>query len=272
MCKFGKLLALAFIDMNKINIFPGTALLLLLAFQLNAQVTLRIPSLTVQPGETINLDIQVDTFQEIVGMQFTVKWDSTVLQFLEVNNFFLPFLGLEDFGTQNTSGGQLTFAWTDDAVTGVTLADGSSIFTLVFKVVGALNSSTQVEITDFPTALEISNLDNDILAVTLENGTINVGEPVASTEERTFDFTLFQNQPNPFKTETNLTFELQKSTKARLSIFDNSGKTIFRHIENYGSGSHTISIAKDIFPTAGFYFYQLETQGGLATKKMIFVN
>jgi len=258
--------------MNKINIFPGTALLLLLAFQLNAQVTLRIPSLTVQPGETINLDMQVDAFQEIVGMQFTLQWDSAILQFLEVNSFFLPFLGQEDFGTQNTSGGQLTFAWTDDAVTGVTLADGSSIFTLVFKVIGDLNSSTQLEITDFPTAIEISNLDNQVLAVNIQNGTINVGEPVASTEVRTFDFTLFQNQPNPFKTETNLTFELQKSAKARLSIFDNSGKTIFQHIENYGSGSHAISIAKDIFPAAGSYFYQLETKRGIATKKMILLD
>lgn len=235
-------------------------------FNLSAQATITTPNMDVDPNSTIQLDVKVASTDSIVGMQFTLRWDPTVLNYEKISELVLPStMGLSNhFG--DLGNGVLTFVWTEESLQGIPLGTDATIFTIEFKVIGSNNSSTLVEISDDPTLVEIATAD-EVLDVTLDSGTVSVGA-VSTTESLTTDFTLFQNTLNPVTNFTNITFELKNRTEANLSIYNTSGKLILVQSTN-GSGLQTITIQRDAFPAAGTYFYELKTDNAIARRKLI---
>jgi len=114
------------------------------------------------------------------------------------------------------------------------------------------------------TAAEAYTKDGSLLDVNLEFIGEN-GEAVA-------DFTLYQNQPNPFKSETLIGFNLPTEGAATLKIYDVSGK-ILRLIEgDYAKGYNEVSINRSELAGSGVLYYTLETANDSATKKMIIIE
>ena len=90
-------------------------------------------------------------------------------------------------------------------------------------------------------------------------------------------FRLNQNYPNPFNPITTLSYELTKNTFVSIIVFDINGgavKTLVNSQQN--SGINTIQWdAKNDFGytvSAGVYFYTVQTDEFVDTKKMIFVK
>ena len=51
-----------------------------------------LPELTADVNdEEIEIDVKVVNFTDMVSMQFTIAWDSTKLEFIEVTNYNLEF-------------------------------------------------------------------------------------------------------------------------------------------------------------------------------------
>ncbi len=256
--------------MKKFNII-SLLVALFFAANMNAQqVTLATPDMAVEPGATFHMDLQVADFQEILSMQFSMKWDAAVIEFVGVDNFGLDYITLgENFNLQKVADGELRFLWDDDDLSGETLANDEQIFSIWFKAVGGANSTTQVLVTDTPMIIEVSNLAGQILAVNVVTGTITIGAPLAAGETHTSDFTLFQNSPNPFMSVTNIRFNLTESGNASLSIFDANGKVVFEKNEVLNAGEHTIPVSRDKFQSAGIYFYALKTDSANAMRQLI---
>ncbi|MEY4260970.1 MAG: hypothetical protein RL656_1943, partial [Bacteroidota bacterium] len=63
-------------------------------------------------------DIQVSNFKFIVGTQFNVAWDSTLLELDSVGNFGLPLKLDDHFGLVSKSKGILSFQWFDESLKG----------------------------------------------------------------------------------------------------------------------------------------------------------
>ena len=133
--------------------------------------TLSAPVDSAGPGDTLCVSVRADQFTDLVSLQFTVSWDSSVLQFVNTANFN-PTLGLNvtNFGTNAASQGAVTFSWDDVLVTGVSVPNGSALFDLCFVLVGSLGDSSSLCFTDVPTSRE---------AVRLVGGSFNV-IPVSS--------------------------------------------------------------------------------------------
>lgn len=248
--------------------------LLLFAFfliaSLNAQqVTLKIPDMAVDPGTNVHVAVQVENFEDITGVQFSLNWDSNVLQFIGVDDFGLPDLSVDgNFGTMETANGKLRFAWFQQSLTGVDLANMSTIFSIWFKAIGAPSSSSQLMISNEPIVIEVVGL-NGMLPYDVSNGTITVQGPSANKETQTTDFILFQNSPNPFTEITYISFNMQQSMQAELSIFDSSGKVVFRENKKFTAGLTRIPVSRDIFSGSGNYFYTLKTERATATRQLI---
>jgi hypothetical protein len=83
------------------------------------------------------------------------------------------------------------------------------------------------------------------------------------------EFTLFQNEPNPFDAETKISFVLPLGNMAKLTVFDASGRTVFKTEGNFQKGYNELTIQKSDLGTTGIYFYRLETGTHTAIKKMI---
>jgi hypothetical protein len=81
-------------------------------------------------------------------------------------------------------------------------------------------------------------------------------------------FALYQNQPNPFKNETAISFVLPRQQKVALIIMDVIGKVISRREYLLNDGYQEVTIG-DV-EIRGVLYYQLRTEDGLlATRRMI---
>jgi hypothetical protein len=261
--------------MKKLNtLFASFALLLSLAVQ-SQTVTIMTQDMTVNPGENFQLDVQVEDFDVIATVQFAMFWDPTIVEYVGVSDFGLPDLSVDgNFGEMNTADGKLRFNWVDPDpfLSGVTLDDETTIFSIVFKAIGGPGQSTAFEIAEDPVfppmPVEVVNTSSEV-EVNIINSTITMDGVSSSYETKTSDFVLMQNNPNPFIEKTNISFELNHTSNTQLSIYDHTGKIVFEQSKMYSSGSHTVQIARNLFQSAGSYFYTLKTEHSTATRQLV---
>lgn len=116
-------------------------------------LVLAIGDTTVATGSNFCVDVTGVNFTDLVGMQFTIEYDPATLEFVEVNNFGVAGLNESQFATP--SEGKITLAWVDPTITGVTVPDSSTIFSLCFRAL-ANSGSSEVIFTDSPTAIEVT--------------------------------------------------------------------------------------------------------------------
>ncbi len=95
-------------------------------------------------------------------------------------------------------------------------------------------------------------------------------QPISS--EAVSEYSLHQNYPNPFNPATKIRFELPQSGFTKLTIFDSNGREIdFLIKEQLIAGTYELNWDASKFPT-GIYFYKLEVNGFVQTRKMLLVK
>jgi M6 family metalloprotease-like protein len=100
-------------------------------------------------GDTVDVPIYAAGFQGITGLQFTLAWDPTILHFLSATNFGLKGLSTPNFNTGLN--GKLPFAWDDPSASGVTVSNGTRLFSVQFKVVSSNPAVSPIAFENFPT-------------------------------------------------------------------------------------------------------------------------
>lgn len=91
------------------------------------------------------------------------------------------------------------------------------------------------------------------------------------------DYNLYQNYPNPFNPVTKIIYDLPSQSKIRLEVFDLLGRNVTTLVEGTkSSGKYSIIWnGKDQFDkpvSAGVYFYQLQTENYVQTRKMLLLK
>jgi len=86
------------------------------------------------------------------------------------------------------------------------------------------------------------------------------------------NFVLLQNYPNPFNPLTTIEYYLPESQQVTLKIFNSKGQLISTLVkEKQLKGKKKVVFNASPF-TSGVYFYQLKTDHGQITKKMVFLK
>lgn len=86
------------------------------------------------------------------------------------------------------------------------------------------------------------------------------------------NYFLNQNYPNPFNASTKINFELPKSAKVKVIIYDILGRKIEELINSYfQAGQHTVNWNAYNY-SSGVYFYRIETSDFSQTKKCILLK
>ena len=81
-----------------------------------------------------------------------------------------------------------------------------------------------------------------------------------------------ENYPNPFNTETTISYQLQKSGKVSLSIYDIKGKLMETLVKRYQThGSYSVTCYTSGFPS-GVYFYRLVVDDYSMIKKCLLIK
>jgi photosystem II stability/assembly factor-like uncharacterized protein len=86
------------------------------------------------------------------------------------------------------------------------------------------------------------------------------------------DFVLYQNFPNPFNPSTTINYYLSESGQVSVKIYNLLGTHIATLVEDYkSSGNHSVVWKAENEPS-GVYYFQLNVNGKLATRKMVLLK
>ncbi|MBN2090653.1 T9SS type A sorting domain-containing protein [candidate division KSB1 bacterium] len=97
----------------------------------------------------------------------------------------------------------------------------------------------------------------------------NVDEFASALPEK---FELFQNHPNPFNPQTEITFTVPTKSPITLEIYDLLGRKVATLIDQeLLAGQHQIKWDATNF-AAGIYFYQLQSGDFIQGRKMILLK
>ena len=154
----------------------------------------------------------------------------------------------------------ITMSWNSN--TAVTTTDELFVITAVATQNG--NISEMIKVTDRVITPEV------YVGSSLE--TLNVELGIRGSNGLALANELMQNEPNPFKQSTAISFNLATAGKASLTIRDVAGKVIRTVNGEYAAGMNTISIEKSDINTVGVLYYTIESGDFSETKKMIIIE
>lgn len=135
-------------------------------------LVLRMGEATIEKGAVACLPVVSQGFQNLIGFQFTMRWDSTQLAFQEVRKFGLPSYGKNNFGDRFASNGYLSTLWTEATLKGKNIADGTPLFELCLKNLAPSGTESTVRFSDGPTTFEIIAADMAQWKLRFANGKV----------------------------------------------------------------------------------------------------
>ncbi len=252
------------------NVFAVVFWLFATAGTLSAQVGFSLPFLNnATPGTILNIPVSVTGFNNIAGVQFVITWDTQTLSFFSIDNYNLPGLDAAEFNTaQALSNGILRFAWVSNNLQiGTSVPDATVIYRLRLQVIGPINSSSPVTITESaPTSFEVSQINNgnleafNINQVSLTQGFIAVGYTVGTNDlsnQLAWPVTII---PNPFSEKAEIFFENNEDADIQVVVTDIAGKIILeKNIFCLAHSQHGMEIASYQLREKGMYFLILRS-------------
>jgi len=144
-------------------------------------ITLSIDSTAIQERYTFCQPIKTNNFDSIISLDFTLEWDTTVLQYGGVLGLNLPRLTESDFFKMENN---LLVNWNGPS-TGTSLTTGNTnLFNVCFEVVGEEGTITEIA---FKEPIEIGQIHNGnaiILSPITKNGKVSIlHNPCEATPE-----------------------------------------------------------------------------------------
>lgn len=142
-------------------------------------VSFNINPTNISQGDTVCVPVTVGDFNDILSFQGSINWDTTVIDFVRldnVNSSLTNFTPGSAFNLQDVSSGFLSFLWFDPLGTnGATLPDGTVLFEMCFEGIGPEGAETGLFFD--PNFFEIvSVVNNEELGYRLNDGMVAVSD------------------------------------------------------------------------------------------------
>ncbi|MEI7663238.1 MAG: T9SS type A sorting domain-containing protein, partial [Bacteroidota bacterium] len=166
------------------------------------------------------------------------------------------------------AGNSIGKVWIFNRSAGVWTKEGSAI--IGTDAVGAARQGWSVAISSDGTMIESGPYDNGGAGAVwvFHNPTIGIA-PIPAIP---LNVCLEQNYPNPFNLGTTIRFQTVKSSRVKVTVYDLAGREIVVLInELLEPGHHEVDFNNSKI-AGGTYFYKLETDGFVETRKMMLIN
>ncbi|NNE15710.1 MAG: T9SS type A sorting domain-containing protein [Saprospiraceae bacterium] len=218
-------------------------------------LNLEVENIEMQEGENVIIPVYARDMNDIVGFQNTLNFNADVLSFVSVQSEALE-IGDDNLGTQNLEAGELSLSW--NSIDATTIDEDTPLFNLEFDVKQNAELKNLLYASSSITKAEAYNSNLEVMDVNiLFRGVENA------------DLVLYQNVPNPFLETTDVRFSIPSTSHVVFTVFDVNGREILRKADKYTAGIHTIRLTRDELNSTGVMYYQIETNSGTASKKMI---
>lgn len=143
------------------------------------RVGLSLGSASGSKGETVCIPVKVSSFSSIIGMQYSIKFDTDFLEYIEGRNFDLTNFSGASISTESVEKDKaLIVSWTSPDSEPVSKADGSTIVELCFKIKKD-NGESNVTFSESPQSIEFVVLEGGettTVQANLTNGKISAGD------------------------------------------------------------------------------------------------
>ena len=118
---------------------------------------------------------------------------------------------------------------------------------------------------------------SEIIGISFSGSEVAGAEDVVKMNEVLKTFALHQNYPNPFNPTTKIAYSIPERGNVQVRIYDVNGKeTKILQTGMQESGEHTLTWdsrnAGGTTVTSGVYFYQVQYNNSILTKKMIYLK
>jgi gliding motility-associated-like protein len=115
-------------------------------------ISIGTPPLTVNissgdgfTDDQVCLSFKVEDFDEMLTMQFPIKWDPAILQFVQATTMNLAGFNQSNLGLSNVALGILPVSWNaSQSNQCVSLPDGTQILQVCFKIIGTCGQSSDI--------------------------------------------------------------------------------------------------------------------------------
>ncbi len=208
----------------------------------------------VSTGEMVDLAIRSTDFASIEGFQYTLQTQGLEFRGVEA--------GLVSMSDENLGvfGSTITASW--HKVGGVSATSSDVLYTLRFQATAPGRLSDMVTLNSKETQAEAYNTQDDIKDLKLS----------FRGAEHGAEFALYQNEPNPFKDNTVIGYDLPQAGPVTLTIFDVTGKVLMVKDQESVKGYNTIAVSRKDMPSVGVLYYRLDANEYTATKKMVIIE
>ncbi|MBK8553354.1 MAG: T9SS type A sorting domain-containing protein [Ignavibacteria bacterium] len=110
---------------------------------------------------------------------------------------------------------------------------------------------------------------NNTFLVTLIRTNVGISVISSSVPEK---FDLHNNYPNPFNPVTKIKFDIAKLQNVKITVYDNTGREADILVnENLQPGSYEVTFSGSNY-SSGVYYYKMESQDFIQTKKMLLIK
>jgi len=236
---------------------PSTAVLASLSKSSGKTADIRLADISGEPGETITLPVVLEHNSDILAISFTLEYDASVLKALNAST------------TELTQGWQMAHN-AEDGPFKVALAGSNPIVSS-----GAI---VNLEFEVLQTELGAASSRTEFSEILINEG--NLGVNIQSTEFSMAtllpkDYALSQNYPNPFNAQTVIKYELPKTGKVLLKIYNTLGQEVRTLVdEEKQAGYHSINWDgrndEGSRVSSGIYIYRIQTGDFVKAKKMLY--
>jgi len=201
----------------------------------------------VRRGETFSLVLTTKYLKELQSLQFSLFCKDLKILAIEEGILKAHHFAVLDRNSVGVS-------W--DAITAIPVQEKEEI---LFKLqIEALQNGQLSQLLTFSEEIspEVVNQKEELLDLKLN-----------FLEHSPFE--LFQNEPNPFDKETSIGFTLPESGLVTVEIFSLNGQLLKQIQRNFNQGYNEVIIDKQTLTQNGTLLYQVSTEQGILTKKMI---
>ncbi len=94
--------------------------------------------------DALNIPVRVSNFTDISGIEFNLSFDSSSLEFLEIEN--IASIG-GYFGTTQAKNGKIAYLWYDSLGTSKSLPDNTTLFELKYRMISSASTLVQFDTT-----------------------------------------------------------------------------------------------------------------------------
>ncbi|MFP5041183.1 M36 family metallopeptidase [Parasediminibacterium sp. JCM 36343] len=202
-------------------------------------------NISVSNQAEIHIPIRVRDFSNILAMQYTLNFNSNLLQFKTVASNPLNM----DYAANHSDEGNLAFAWANEKGIGQTLPDSTVILDLVFTKLSEINNPEDIAITSTITPIEAYDANYGLHGIVKAEGKVTNNAEGLTVKES------WEITPNPNNGTIKINMNLIDSKHIQFQLTSASGQLLLikKMVAPKGNSNISINLRQQTKLAAGMY-------------------